>query len=321
MYSINNQILEIEIPENLSHSSFFEFIKPINDYNYVIFNFKKNKKVSLTGAISLICLSAYLLEDVKKRNNINLYTEISQLNEKQMNIIMNFGFFREMVQKANLRMINNIDLSFKKELLELESKYVKHQINKTKSKEKLYNLIMPIATIPMGSENLYENHIYTYRNSFFNFYQKLIENGMLASTAKSEEENLDDFEEILNAILEVIKNIYDHSKSWGIGAIHAKNKHVEIVYQDIGIGIASSMKENTNFNSLGEKEAIIHSFKDGVTSKSENRNNMGRGFTIIRDFVKERGGYLSISTGHYNIINDKYKVINKFQGTQLVLYV
>ncbi|WP_417559120.1 hypothetical protein [Mesoflavibacter zeaxanthinifaciens] len=313
--------MEVEIPENLSHNSFFEFIKPINDYNYVVFNFKKTKKISLSGAISLICLSAYLVEDVKGRNNINLFCEISQLNEKQMNLLMNFGFFKEMVQKANLRMINNIDLSFKKELLELESKYVKHQINKTKSSEKLYTLIMPIATIPIGSEELYETRIYTFRNSFFNFYQKLIENGMLNSTAKNVEENLDDFEEVLNAILEVIKNIYDHSRSWGIGAIHARNKHVEIVYQDIGIGIANSMRENPSFKELSDKEVILHSFKDGITSKSENGNNMGRGFTIIRDFVRVRNGYLSISTGKYNIINDKFKQINKFQGTQLVLYV
>jgi hypothetical protein len=321
MYSINNQILGVEISENLSHSSFFEFIKPINDYNYVIFNFKKTKKVSLAGAISLICLSAYLVNDAKERHNINLFCEISQLNEKQMNLLMNFGFFREMVQKANLRMINNIDLSFKKELLELESKYVKHQINKTKSKEKLYNLIMPIATIPIGSEDLYETRIYTFRNSFLSFYQKLIENGILNSTAKNEEEYLDDFEEVLNAILEVIKNIYDHSKSWGVGAIHARNNHVEIVYQDIGVGIANSMRKNTSFSSLSEKEAIIHSFKDGVSSKSGNGNNMGIGFTIIRDFVKKRKGYLSISTGQYNIINDKFKQIKKVEGTQLVLFV
>lgn len=321
MYSINDQILEIEIPKNLSHSSFFEFVKPINDYNYVIFNFKKTKKISLAGAISLVCLSAYLLEDIKEKKDMNLFCEISNLHENQMNLLMNFGFFKEMVHKSNLRMINNIDLSFKREILELESKYVKHQINKTKSREKTYSLIMPIATIPIGTEELYETRIYNFRNSFFDFYQKLIENGILNSTAKNEEENLDDFEDVLNAILEVIKNIYDHSKSWGIGAIHAKNNHVEIVYQDIGIGIAKSMRENSKFSNLNEKEAILQAFKDGESSKGENGNNMGRGFTIIRDFVKERDGYLSISTGQYNIVNDKFKQINKFQGTQLVLYV
>ena len=321
MHSINNQILEVQIPEKLSHSSFFEFQLPITDFKYVVFDFKNTKKVSLAGAISLICLSAYLLEDVKERNGIDLYCEISQLSEEQINLLMNFGFFREMVQKANLRMINNMDLSFKKEILELESKYVKHQINKIKSKQKIHNLIMPIGTIPIGAEDLYETRIYNFRNSFFDFYQKLIENGILNSTAKNEDENLDDFEDVLNAILEVIKNIYDHSKSWGIGAIHARNNHVEIVYQDIGIGISNSMRENPIFNSLSEKDAILHSLKDGVSSKLENGNNMGRGFTVIMDFVKERDGYLSISTGHYNIINGKFKQINKFNGTQLVLYI
>jgi len=91
-----------------------------------------------------------------------------------MNLLMNFGFFKEMVQKANLLMINNIDLSYKKELLELEAKYIKHQINKTKSKEKIYNLIMPITTIPIGSENHYETRIYNFRNSFFVFIKNLL---------------------------------------------------------------------------------------------------------------------------------------------------
>ena len=320
MFKVDNNILEVSIPKKLSNNTFDDIGEFPNSFKYLIFNFEETRSASITGAALLISLAAFYTEYFKSEN-IYLQCEIDNIDNQLLNFLMNFGFFKEMNQKANLRIVNNVDLSFNKELIEIENRYINHQLNKIKSDKEQNNLIMPFNTIPIGNKEQFLNLIYGFRNKFVNYFEKSInDEGLNLKTTLlgTDLEALDDF---LKAILEVIKNIFDHSYSWGIGAIHTKNGHIEVVFSDIGIGIANSMKENSEYVDFTEAKAIKHALIDGVSSKFYNGENKGRGFTIINEFVNKFNGYLLIKSGKYRIYKSELKEISRFPGTQVTIYI
>ena len=120
-----------------------------------------------------------------------------------------------------------------------------------------------------------------------------------------------------------MKNIFDHSESWGIGAIYANQKSgLQICYYDIGIGIMESVRKHKSIISDNDMDILNWALLDGNSSKDENNNNHGRGFTVIKKFIKSKHGILSIRTGRFHRLSDgTTKTTNWFPGTQIVMYL
>jgi len=124
---------------------------------------------------------------------------------------------------------------------------------------------------------------------------------------------------------ELFKNIYDHSKSWGIVAVQVLKDEVVFSYSDIGIGIKNSLQETLmtkyNLDEIDDCFAIKEAIKKGISSKKldlENSSNLGLGLYIVTEYTKKTKGRMLIRSGKclYSI-NGKPKKVQYFPGTQI----
>ena len=319
---INNEQAILTLPKKVEHNIIHNIDVDDSFVNYLVIDFQQTTKVTLSGILYLICISAYFNEKTKVNYNTRFYCEIINIREYLLNFMMNFGFLQQMSNKGNLYRVNNIDLMINRKLIETEKKFVNHQIAKSKSPEESENLIMPASTIVMGEKRYFESYVRNFQNQFIEYFDKLINSGFISLHDDNSEEDIDEnFHDFTNTIIEIIKNIYDHAISWGIGAIHANESGVEIVYYDIGVGITNSMKSCGKYPSNKDINLIKLALTDGVSSKSENGDNKGRGFTVMQKFIEKRNGILSIRTDRYHLVNNKTTEIKWFPGTQIVVFI
>ena len=131
----------------------------------------------------------------------------------------------------------------------------------------------------------------------------------------------DDYYQFRQSNIELYKNIFHHSESWGIGSIHARPKHgTTVCYCDIGIGFMASVKKFQT-----EAQSIEWALVDGHTSKP-NGDNDGYGFTLIQEFVFKRKGSISIRSGDCLMELDsnlrfKTRTVPRFLGVQLSFFI
>jgi signal transduction histidine kinase len=128
--------------------------------------------------------------------------------------------------------------------------------------------------------------------------------------------------DFLQSNKELFKNIFDHSNSWGIHAAQIMKKNVVFSYSDIGIGIKNSLKEvlRTKYKTreIDDYLAIKEALKKGMSSKTENNENMGLGLYIVTEFAKKTKGKMVIRSGECSYpINSEFKHVNYFPGTQI----
>ncbi len=314
---ISDNTAILNLPKKVDHKTIYHIDLSDTPIDHLIINFQITSTITLSGLLYLICLSGYLYNNAVVRYNLTFDCQIINLREYVLKFIMNFGFLQQMISKGNLFRVNGIDLLINKELIETEDKFVQRQLGKRKSGDNSKGLIMPASTIVMGERESFESYVYNIRNQFSDYYYRLIDLDFFSITNDIDE----NFHGFSKTIFEIIKNIYDHSKSWGIGAIHARDDGVEIAYYDIGIGISNSMKSSEKYSSKTSLELIKQALIDGESSKNNTGNNAGRGFTVIQKFVKKRRGFLSIRTDKYHLLNKIEKEINWFPGTQIVVFI
>jgi hypothetical protein len=129
----------------------------------------------------------------------------------------------------------------------------------------------------------------------------------------------------ISAVNESIKNIWDHSESWGTVGLHS-NKYQKNTFClfDYGIGFINSyIKRIGSFerNSINDKAKLEWLFKEGHTSND--MNNHGRGLKKIADFVDMNDGIWYIKTDKYLMKYQKQKLTidedSFFPGTQLMI--
>ena len=133
---------------------------------------------------------------------------------------------------------------------------------------------------------------------------------------------------MFGALHENIKNVYDHSKSLGFGAIHSSinQKGTIIAFFDFGKGIINTVFESGKYNNERERiNAILWALEEGNSCQGTN-GNQGLGFTIIKNFVNKKNGILTIRTDKYliNLKGGEFlppKDVGFFPGTQIVIYV
>ena len=123
-----------------------------------------------------------------------------------------------------------------------------------------------------------------------------IDNEVLRRTQMPEMSE-DLLKEVRRAFFEVFGNIFCHSQSpiGGLvcGQVYPNSKEIQIVFYDIGVGIAGRIREvQRSINS--DTEAIEWALRRGTSTLSNSGESRGLGLSLLRQFLFVNGGILNI---------------------------
>lgn len=139
------------------------------------------------------------------------------------------------------------------------------------------------------------------------------------------------YDAIQYALREIIRNIFEHSgaKNFLIsGQFYPKNRNVQIVISDTGQGVPNSLRFNSNFKKLNDKDCINLALMPGVSGNEKAMSavradiwqNSGYGLYMISRLARNEG-IMTIISGdslvhiHRNGNNKENFAISNFAGT------
>ena len=311
---IENDIMILKLPNSVSLNILDSLLEELNktDQHNFILDFSNVKYIDPEGALSLICFCCVLKSDRLNRNNSDIKIHFIYPSENVLNYLTRLGFFGQMGNKAGISDRQDI-IHFENELRQerrLKQKTYSNQLV-------LKPIILPIETIPQQNSELnsrdFENVSRTFVNHAIDSFTELF---------TSPHYNFDSAGEhnFLLSNVELYKNIYEHSRSWGIASIHARpNYGTTVCYYDIGIGFKTSIGKFDN-----EQESIEWALIDGNSSRPGDDND-GFGLTIVQDFVLSRKGNIKIRSGdclmQINSSSKQKNSVPRFPGVQLSYFI
>lgn len=302
--SISSNILDLLIEETKK-----EYGNNKNAFCNIVLDFTRTKYIDTEGALSLICFCSAI-----KRKNRNTNFHFVYPTENVLNYLVSLGFFGQMSNKVGIIEREDI-VHYENELR--HKRRLKQK--KYSNKHNLSPIILPIETIEqkkdtIGSNMDFEHMIGTFASQALGAFDELL-------TIPQYNFNGEDYYHFCESNIELYKNIFQHSKSWGIATIHARpNFGTSVCYYDIGIGFKASIGK---FDS--ELESIEWALIDGNTSKPDDDND-GFGFTLVQEFVFNRNGKIKIRSGdcllELNSGSSKKKNrVSYFPGVQISYFI
>ena len=279
-------------------------------------NFSKTEFVTLPAALYIL----FFINDIektKKKNNIYIETYITIYRENLIKALSNFGLINILKTYGNIKLneeIDSLNLNY------LNFWKVKVKINNYH----LNNLYWPISTIPAKTGMHYEAEVGSFYNNFISYFDLLLNNSMIPNLNDDNVELYRNY--FLKAVNESTKNVWDHSKSWGVAAIHSnKLQKTTFCLFDYGVGFINSYvlrKGGYERNKTSDLEVLNWLFIEGNRSNEE--GNHGHGLSIILKFVDITKGILLIKTDKYMIQYTKNKglLINEssfYPGVQIMI--
>jgi hypothetical protein len=306
--------LKVKLPSSISSNILDFLVSGITNREQranLTLDFSNVKYIDLEGALSLICFGS-IVSSRSLQGNHKTQIQIIYPTDNVLNYLMNLGFFGQLTK--------HIGFTERQEILHLENE-LKHQRRykqrKNLNQSLLRPIILPIETIEKQTDSIsgrdFENMVKNFVNHSLDSLDELL-------TLPHYKFNGKDYHDFRLSNVELYKNIFEHSKSWGIASIHARpNYGTRICFYDIGIGF---MKSVSKFNS--EEQSIEWALIDGNTSGA-NEDNDGYGLTIVQNFVLGRKGNIKIRSGDCEVqINSNGKKINKvqkFPGVQISCFI
>ena len=125
--------------------------------------------------------------------------------------------------------------------------------------------------------------------------------------------------------IELIENIYKHSKASGFGAIRCTKENVVICYADTGIGIMQSLDKigreiaTRKGKDWSEQAAITLAFEDGLTSLPGESG--GKGLPLTKFYTLRNSGTLQLRSGSTKVLFSskapQFAAVNYLPGTQI----
>ena len=311
-YELNTNTFESQLPE---------LLRKLQDQHVIadtiIFDMSKLKHIRIGGLISFLSLCGAIKEKKLFKDSRDLKIELELPSTKVMDYLHRMQFFK--ISNIYGLIENSEDLSEKDieyyEIWEDKLKKYYNEIDPMK-KERYKAKIFPIRFIPPSVKiTNFESECKRFVNDLIDVFEPVLKY------------DLDFPIELIRGFwesnLELLKNIYDHSKSWGIVAFQVLTKEVVFSYSDIGIGIKNSLqailKTNYNLNEIDDCFAIKEAIRKGVSSKENpNSNNLGLGLYIVTENTKKTKGRMIIRSGDCKYgINSKSKRVKYFPGTQI----
>lgn len=305
--------MNFKLPETVSLDILDTFMASGNYLdNSLILDFSGVKYIDPEGALSLICFCAALRWNIIAKSPNQIEINFIPPPQNVLFYLTSLGFFSQLCYKAEIKNQQNLIYNENQARSEKRLKNKFYYNNNT-----ITPIIFPIETIPQSNGEVssrdFENMTRTFINrattTFFELFELTYYNF-----------NKEDEHSFLLSNVELYKNIYEHSKSWGIATIHARpNFGTTVCYFDIGIGFKESVGKYDT-----EKESIEWALIDENTSKVGDEND-GFGLTIVQDFVLRRKGKLKIRSGDCLLIisetSKQIKKVSKFPGVQLSYFI
>lgn len=300
--------VSLDILEYLVANSKKQYQINKNSFNSIVLDLSQVKYIDVEGALSLICFCAAI-----KRKNNSANFRIVYPAENVLTYLTSLGFFTQMSNKVGVLEGQEI-VHYENELRKSRRISQKHFSNENK----LLPIILPIETINQktnsNSGSDFDNMVGTFANHALDSFDTL-------KTTPHYKFNGEDYFQFRLSNIELYKNIFQHSESWGIATIHARPHFgTTVSFFDIGIGFKQSIGKYDS-----EEKSIIWALEDGNTSKQKGDND-GFGLTHVQEFVFRRKGILKIRSGDCQIEMTSPTLMNinkvgKFPGVQLTFFI
>lgn len=265
----------------------------------IIFDMSKLAFVKLGGLISFLSLCGAIKEKrlFSSADNIRIYLQLPQNNVLEHLHWMQF--FKISNIYGWIEDSENLSKKDDEYLEKWKNKLIRYQNETDPIQKKSYKAkFFPIHFIAPSIEfSNFDSICHNFINELIDVFEPILENDLNFS-----KEDRSDFWE---SNVELYKNIFDHSKSWGLLAVQVDKKNVVFSYSDIGIGIMNSLKEylmmqlHYKANEINDCLAIQEAVKKGISSKSKNSDNMGLGLYLVTEYVKKTNGRMIIRSGKY----------------------
>lgn len=298
--NVTSTILDLLIKETKE-----SYVKNDNMLQNVILDLSRIKYIEIEGALALICVCSAI-----KRKNKMVNFSLVYPKDRVLSYLMTLGFFGQMR--------NKVGAGDREDIIRIENQQrIQRQRNKSNEFDAM-PVILPIETI---EQQLDHNSGVEFENMVGKFVSHAMDTFEILRTSPHYNFTGEDYYQFRQSNIELYKNIFHHSKSWGIASVHARPNHgTTVCYYDIGIGFKASVKKFAT-----ESESIDWALIDGNTSKLDGDND-GYGLTLIQEFVFRRNGIMKIRSGDcmliLNSVSSKKKIkVSNFPGVQISYFI
>ena len=248
--------------------------------------------ISPEGAVYLVCLFSALMGSKMKEiaNPVSFY--LRRPPERVLTYLVRIDFFTQMSNKARLLGCEDLVLLEYERMQRSRKKQTWGTFDNRLDKDNSA-IVWPMETIPckndvIGTQDFELACEYFITNAHTHFKRLF----------SSSHFNFDrgDKHELFSANGELYKNIFKHSRSWGIGLIHARpNYGTTVCYHDIGIGIKYSVNSSPKVEE--EFQSDYDAMKWALKENHSSSDGSGIGLNIVEDFVLSKNGTIEIRSG------------------------
>lgn len=284
--------------------------------------------ISSAAAVGLVCLCSALNTNKMGKITSPLGFRLNRPRERVLTYLATLGFFS--------KMSNNAMLIGCEDLIHFEYERKQRSVEKQKkvSFDKRFNedrkpVVLPMKIIPKKGNSISDRDFEDACKGFINQVCSTFEKLFSSYYFNLSESALHGF---YTANGELFENIFEHSDSWGLVAIHANPvSGTTVSYYDIGIGIKGSVNhsQKAGKNIDNDYKAMNWALEEGNSSKLDGN---GRGLNVVEEYVLEMNGYIEIRSGCcllYKIPGDnpgvekwRYeKYMPWFPGTQINFFI
>lgn len=263
--------MEILMPRNLDLKSSLEFCSNINikeDTDKIVYNYEK------------------MIGSLEPMGMLIAGSKIREIYETYINIGQEDSNFRDKTYAANMGFFNSVNRSFGKSCYE----------------ERWGNNFIRIK-----SENIIDSYRLALEKGYGSDIISYIENEIAEKISTVLSRNMEELKELLKlCIVEVVRNIYDHSGSrqlWYSGQCWPSKDLVEIAILDEGKGIFETLKNNKRISVNNIEETLVLSTLPGISKRGQTlsgreiEGNSGFGLYMIKSICSEFGNFTIISSG------------------------
>lgn len=285
----DKEIVEFIFDKNIDYKLYLHFneieLLCESKISQVYLSFANTQFITLPGSIYII----FLLYRIKLSNNY-FETRFLTITESVLSYLVKFGFFDSSVSYCNLKTEKKID-----------------SLLPRLSKMSSTSYYWPIRTVPPNSGSDFETSSISLMNDYSEFINLIMQKGLVNTKLHSYDEIRSRFN---TTVYELIKNIWDHSDSWGLSSIQSTRvTGTTVCICDYGVGFVESYKKrNADYKDYNENymELIESQLLDNFSSKSKSK--YGHGLWRVKQFVNMIEGVMFIKTSCYNVVyNGKTK--------------
>jgi anti-sigma regulatory factor (Ser/Thr protein kinase) len=320
MSTIDNTIVIGQELNTLSFESILTNTIPLivfGNSEPILFDLSATKSIKIGGMVNLLVLLGAIKEHFRK----------SQWTEKPIFIVPPVGEALDYLTRMHFFKISRDHSWLDNSLMSDNVLYNKQQKEaKSLSRRRLNarggGTYFPIRYVPQGSSHdNFESECRKLANEVRAYLLPLM------ATHRTSLGN-ESMRQILMTVIEIYKNIYDHSSSWGITGMETTDSNIIMSFVDIGLGIRRTLEpvllqcyeyeEITDLLSIKESIKKGRSSSENSRSDKANNSNMGLGLFIVKENIDKFGGKLMIRSGRSLYFSDREaESVTYFPGTQI----